>query len=378
MKAQTKEDQQMGIVDNPLPWGKIEKYESSIINDAWRIGTIGEGSCFFHSILTAVDKSYRKLDGAGARKVAESDRKERVRDIRKKLSKKLTIDNWEKLQGGEPAHLEITSKLRETEKYIVKTIRNPERYRKSKSRKWILTTLDNDSLHIAKTVLSDSVFDMTEFTSACKEEEGYKPLNICKRTFVVQETKYFVTRVSSKIKALMEKFDDAKIEKAVLQYRNLLGESFDLASKLALNSIRGSFQDPSSWIGTEYLVYLSDQFDVNIIIISGETGLPYITGDMSYLSTSRSTIFLLAVNESHYECIASLVGKDTKTKISCKYKSDGKIVKKVMILLDPEKARKEYPEMAAIMHGEDYESDHMIMFSDSESDSVCSNMSDDE
>jgi len=377
MKAQTK-DLQMGAVENPLPWGKIQKYESSIIDDAWRIGTIGEGSCFFHSILTAVDKSYRKLDGAGARKVAESDRRERVRNIRRKLSKKLTTDNWERLQGGEPAHLEITSKLRETEKHILKTIRNPERYRKSKSRKWILTVLNNDSLRIAKAVLVDSVFDMTEFTSACKEEEGYKPLNVCKSTFIVQETKCFVACISSKIKTLMKEFDDAKIEKAVLQYRNLLGESFNLASKMALSGIREDFQDPNSWIGTEYLVYLSDQFDVNIIIISGETGLPYITGDTSYFSVSRPTIFLLAVNESHYECIASLVGGGVKTKISCKYKSNGKIVKKIMALLDPDKARKEYPEMAAIMHGEDYESDHVMIFSDSESDSVCSSMSGDE
>ena len=199
MKAQTK-DRQMGAVENPLPWGKIQKYESSIIDDAWRIGTIGEGSCFFHSILTAVDKSYRKLDGAGARKVAESDRKERVRNIRRKLSKKLTTDNWERLQGGEPAHLEITSKLRETEKHILKTVRNPERYRKSKSRKWILTVLDTMILFVLrKPFLVDSVFDMTEFTSACKEEEeGYKPLNICKSTFIVQETKCFVARISSK------------------------------------------------------------------------------------------------------------------------------------------------------------------------------------
>ena len=84
------------------------------------------------------------------------------------------------------------------------------------------------------------------------------------------------------------------------------------------------------------------------------------------------------MNESHYECIASLVGKGTKTKISCKYKSDGKIVKKIMTLLDPDKAREKYPEMAAIMHGEDYESDHVMLFSDSENDSVCSSMSGDE
>ena len=45
-----------------LSWSKFNKYDSLLFkNQAWRVGTIADGSCFFHAILTATNKSYRNI-----------------------------------------------------------------------------------------------------------------------------------------------------------------------------------------------------------------------------------------------------------------------------------------------------------------------------
>ena len=61
-----------------LSWGKIEKYDSPLFPNSWRIGTIADGSCFFHAILTAIDKTYRDIKGDGIRGIAQSEKQQRV------------------------------------------------------------------------------------------------------------------------------------------------------------------------------------------------------------------------------------------------------------------------------------------------------------
>ena len=72
-------------------------------NQAWRIGTIADGSCFFHSILTATNKSYRNIKNI-------ENRCKKVASIRQKIANKITLDTWEFLQNGEPAHFEFLQK----------------------------------------------------------------------------------------------------------------------------------------------------------------------------------------------------------------------------------------------------------------------------
>lgn len=61
------------------------------INNAVRIGTIGEGSCAIHSILRGVYKEYEDLNTKERKKIAY-----KVREI---LSKKFTIQDWIRYKG---------------------------------------------------------------------------------------------------------------------------------------------------------------------------------------------------------------------------------------------------------------------------------------
>ena len=133
-------------------------------------------------------------------------------------------------------------------------------------------------------------------------------------------------------------------------------------------------RNPNEWIGTEYLVYLSDQFDVNIVVIDASTGFPYVTADPAYIKATRQTIFLLAVNENHYECIAMQIkGGGKRARITCKYETDGDVAQLVFDLLYKDIAYEKHPRLAAVMYGEKevYSSndDDRLVYSDSDSDS---------
>ncbi len=359
-----------------LSWGKIEKYDSPLFPNSWRIGTIADGSCFFHAILTAIDKTYRDIKGDGIRGIAQSEKQQRVEMIRGKIGKKLTMKNWQTLQGGEPAHLALTEQIRHTESIVSRVISNPDKYQKSKSRKWIYDSLKADQMHLINTVLGSDLLDMSNFTSACKVETGYCDISASRDTFVAQETKNFVRKVSLNVKPLVKKFGQELIEQTVISYRSFLKTLFDMSAKLALQCLVDHFKDPSQWIGTEYLVYLSDQFDVNIVIIDAGTGFPYITAEKSYLKDSRQTIYLLALNESHYECIATQIqGGGKRARITCKYETDGEQTQKVFSLLDKETAFSTHPQLAAAMYGEEVidedsseDDDERLVYSDSDSD----------
>ena len=114
-------ESQNSRVSKVLPWGKIEKYNSSLFKDSWRIGTIADGSCFFHAILTAVDKTYRDMKGDGVRGLAQTEKQQRATMIRSKIGKKLTMKNWQTLQNGEPAHLSLTEQIRHTERICLRS-----------------------------------------------------------------------------------------------------------------------------------------------------------------------------------------------------------------------------------------------------------------
>ena len=134
-----------------LSWGKFERYSSLLFPEGvWRIGTISDGSCFFHSILTAINKSYRSLKN-------RPNRIQKITDVRETIAGKITRDSWEKLQNGEPAHFSLLEKLNEFETVIIKVLKNPKKYSRSKSRQWILNSFTYDkSFNIISKVLGNN------------------------------------------------------------------------------------------------------------------------------------------------------------------------------------------------------------------------------
>jgi len=312
-----------------LTWGKFERYSSTMLaTDVWRIGSIADGSCFFHSILTAINKSYRNIN-------SRADRILKVTEVRNAIARKITRTSWEKLQNGEPAHFSLLEKISEYETVITKVLKKHSRYKSSKSRAWILKAIKYDkSYEIINQVLGNNLIDMSNFSKDCsKSSGGYIPMSDCRNIFVKHQLKRYVQGIEKQLNRLTKNCESGDIEASVLDYKELLKQFFNNASDAALSKLITYFSDPTEWIGTEYLSFLGNQFNINILIVDGKTGLPYIQGDDSSIKNGRSSIVLLNVDECHYETLGfEIENQNNKPKIKCRLPWTHPMIQKIVSL----------------------------------------------
>jgi hypothetical protein len=319
-----------------LAWGKFERYTTALFpSGTWRIGSIADGSCFFHSIMTSINKNYRGIKN-------RAERIDHITAVRGKISKKITLDTWENLQHGEPAHFAFLQQINDIEGGVAKYMHNPAKYQKSKSREWIRESINHDtSAKIINIVLGGSLFDMNDFSTTCSAASGYISMDKCEDVFVKIQLKVYVKKIGKKLKQLTETYQSGDIEASVLDYKVLLENIAANAKTSALKSIVSHFANPREWIGTEYLEFLSNQFNTNIFIINGTNGMPYIQGDTTAIKEGRSSIFLLNVGESHYETLGFEIVSSDKPKIKCRLSWTHPVVQKLVNLGSKKTASKE-------------------------------------
>ena len=349
---------------NKLTWGKFQRYSTQMLaNDVWRIGSIADGSCFFHSILTAINKNYRSIN-------SRSDRIKKVTEVRNAIARKITRTSWEKLQNGEPAHFSLLEKINEYETVVLKVLKKHSRYQASKSRAWILKSIKYDkSYEIFNQVLGDNLIDMNNFSKDCSKSGGggYIPMSDCGNIFVKCQLKRYVQEIEKKLSKLTKNCESGDIEASVVDYKELLKKFFDKASEAALTKLITYFSDPSEWIGTEYLSFLGNQFNINILIVDGKTGLPYIQGDDSSIKTGRSSIVLLNVDQCHYETLGfEIENQNNKPKIKCRLPWNHPMIQKIVTLGNKSTNTKDDPPEEIV---EEVEADTKIESSE-ESDEV--------
>ena len=319
-----------------LAWGKFERYTTALFpSGTWRIGSIADGSCFFHSIMTSINKNYRGIKN-------RAERIDHITEVRGKISKKITLATWENLQHGEPAHFAFLQQINDIEGGVAKYMHNPAKYQKSKSREWIRNSIEHDtSAKIINIVLGDSLFDMNDFSTTCSAASGYISMDKCEDVFVKIQLKVYVKKIGRKLKQLTDTYQSGEIEASVLDYKILLENIAANAKTSALKSLVSHFANPREWIGTEYLEFLSNQFNTNIFIINGTNGMPYIQGDTTAIKEGRSSIFLLNVGESHYETLGFEIVSSDKPKIKCRLSWTHPVVQKLVNMGSKKTASKE-------------------------------------
>jgi SAM-dependent methyltransferase len=102
--------------DNSLPMLEMDKnvaFRVSYINKHLvRTGTVGDGSCFFHSVLKCISPDYSKLD--------KQERKEFVGRLRDKMANDLSQEKWESFGKGTLAFSRLIPRfVRYIEKNVV-------------------------------------------------------------------------------------------------------------------------------------------------------------------------------------------------------------------------------------------------------------------
>jgi len=322
----TQENNNYTIPSGILTWGRFEPYSCSAIGKSiWRIGTIAEGSCYFHAILTACDKTYRSLESID-RPSGEIERKQYVSEVRGRLASNLTEDKWDSIQNGTPMILGFAIKLNKITNIINSTFANPQKHINSKSRSWIYTCFDckTDTMLIVDNLLQNTHIN-TEITNEFYNSENYE------ETFVKHHLSKLIKKIEKYAKTLVKNKGEQFLKDLVQMYKTFLEQTYRHVYQDSYNHIKSNIRDPANYIGTELWYYFSDQFGVNLVVLDGDTGKPYITS--TSLDPSLKIIILLAVNsKQHYECLGYQVPNtnSSKVQIQCKWDYDDPDIKEII------------------------------------------------
>jgi hypothetical protein len=267
-----------------------------------RTGTIGEGSCFFHSLF----QSYRLY-----KDLTISQRIKAVSDIRNYLSKKVTVPVWLSLGKGELSKICYQQKFRELcitfYDYIT----------------------DNKKGENIEKILS--ILTITDIT------------NIYRLIFSKMSKEQFEEII---VIILQSEVEDSKMKDVILRHLHgneysgiisiLFRKLLKLAKKLCYAEYVLSLKSCATWIGEDTIEFVSDIFDKDIYFIDSVTKMPYKL--TTTCETARDSIVIYYISDQHYESIGRLDEKDGKKIITRLFKPDDPfIVKLRMYYCDKEK-----------------------------------------
>jgi SAM-dependent methyltransferase len=105
------------FIREPLKDGEIERFKNTMFGDIVRIGTIRDGSCFFHAILYALSSEYRNANSVMRMQI--------VAQFRTNLKSKFTKAVYNNLGNGNLASLDMLDFSYETMK---ENLGNPTEY----------------------------------------------------------------------------------------------------------------------------------------------------------------------------------------------------------------------------------------------------------
>lgn len=208
-----------------------------------RTGTVGEGSCAFHSILTSIDKVYRSLDS--------NRREEYVAKLRKALSDRLTMEKWISFGKG---HLSYSLTVPRFIKYIEKEKLFPQIY----------DELHNDMNSMKSYIDNLSSILMTNLSGG---EESHKQVNKLKKIFDIIQQRAF------------KDFKDKLRDCSAWVGQDIYAGSVDVFE------------------------YISDFFNIDIYILRDSTRKPYRMADCDVKYKNRKSIIVLWIGNSHYESV---------------------------------------------------------------------------
>jgi len=283
-----------------------------------RTGSIGDGSCLFHSLLHAFSKTY--VDSS------IEERKKIVAKLRQSIAKRLTIQDWEKLNGDIALILFQSNVLTILTDFY--SLTNTPFIKKLKD---IYPKMD-EIINVIKNVLNITHFEKFILPNAYK---NINSLNNCK-TNISKETLTFFKNIED-----IQNVNPDAVERLSTFLNNITTLISEEAEKSAYNTYIKKLEDPSEDIDMFMLGMISDHFNRDIYVIHAETRLPY--RDNMNLK-ERKSIIILWVGGNHYEIMGRLDKESNK--IQREFDHDEEIIQKMYTLLkNPEDIGDKFPEL---------------------------------
>ena len=290
----------------PLPIGKTVRFSSPIHKNLVRTGTISEGSCFFHSVLTASSATYRAT-------MNHSDKMKYVSKLRKALSNNLTESKWKRLGSSE---VSIQIFIREYFEFVYQHISNPKNNISSS----VQRIIDNIELNkhsklyrLISTILSFEKLDNIVLSHAFDKCSSYvrkdPKISFENRVKIIKKVVNNAFSLELKKHDNKNELGEKRQEYFCKKFDVLLSEIIKNSIFSAYRKFRDELKDSNTWIQQDSIEYLSDFFKRDIYFVDSRTRLPYKQGPCNY--KRRDSIVILWLGDSHFENIGHIINTDT-------------------------------------------------------------------
>lgn len=285
---------------------------------------ISDGNCMFHAILSSYSNKYIKL--------SDDEKIEYVKHLRSMLPDIITKDIWLKIGYGETSRLEYGVVLNDVLHDVYDHVLNDKELKYTQLGYYIGKNAPICSF-ICKNITIDNLDN--DILPSYKHN-----------TDVYFDATHFVKFVG---KFFKNKFGKNLNENDYLKFNSLLEkvhEFFELVTKLcievAYSHCKHQLGDNQTWLGTEYISFISEIFSVNIYFIDENTGLPYVYGDEKLFPYKKS-IILLWMDSCHFE-IVGIVENDS---IRRTFNSDEPLIQMIhTYTINPNLATETFPEFS--------------------------------
>jgi hypothetical protein len=323
-----------------LPVNKTVVFYSPIEGDdvLVRTGTIGEGSCFFHSLLHAYSKEYISMD--------KNDRIKFVKKLRASMAGKIDRDSWEDIGGGLISKIPFQEKVNKILQSVYTFINNDptSRIRGKSTRKVIKQIIGEDA---SKIELYKLAF---EFLTLDQLEQNILPdtYDDCSG----QDIEECCDKIKLKVMELLDDSEELSqanpkkseyIKKVIIDFLTIV---LDESVNSAFNDYVVGLQNVSEEIDSYTIGLISERFDRDIYFMDSKTRMPYQNASNENIKRRKSLI-IMWIGGVHYEIVGRLLPGN---RIQREFSPDDTLIDKIHSLLcEPEKVSEVYPELNAYL-----------------------------
>ena len=323
-----------------LESGENARLKTSFYPNLIRTGTVGDGSCFFHAVLTSISAKYRQK--------SKSEKHNLVKKTRKKIAGDITIDDWKKFGDSYVALMPTFMNAQSYFKDVYEYLKKPDKLMgvDSKIKNILNKTLFKECLShytLISEILPLEDLERQVFPHANAEcEKDINNVDNCLKILKKTCVSFFREKINIIGK---EQITRKKIKYFINLFSDLTNVIINQALIEAFNEFKHKLSDCREWVDNFLIEFLSDFFNLDIYFIDGKTLLPYKLGPCNY--KKRQSIVILWYSRTHYESISVINDKRQATR---SFSFDHPFIQKLYTYLcEPEKLSEKYPELVEQM-----------------------------
>lgn len=323
-----------------------------------RIGTIPDGSCFFHAIMNATSKEYCRMN--------EKGRKKMVQRMRKNIAKKVDRNRWESISNGLVAKIPFQENVNEILNDVYRVVIHEKKALTKMGQKVVRSIPENTMVAINAVLSLTNIDDLERnVLPECFSDDDDSTINDYKAKFISVCGKY----IFDKWKVAARKLDKKKFDYCIKKTLQLLEEIVEYAESRAYKDYVRNLSDSTSFVDMYTVGYISDKINRDIYFVNGNTRLPYQIGDQNHIK-GRKAIVLAWIENCHYDLLCRCT---PSRKIIKQFEPEDVLIKRIhTYLYHPEKVATEFPDMLKYMdekyHPKKESSRKEVDRSDSDSD----------